>query len=97
MHRAQDIISGRDVAVKLEPHSSCTQNPSSLVHEYYVLKKLQGGIGVLQPLFFGRESSYNVLVLNNVATPICDMLNSQPGGHLKSNIVADMGYQLVSI
>ncbi|KAG9311321.1 hypothetical protein JVU11DRAFT_8417 [Chiua virens] len=39
---AHDLISGQDVAVKLE---HCTQDPSSLEHKCHILKKLQGAIG----------------------------------------------------
>ncbi|KAN0093304.1 Protein kinase-like domain containing protein [Tylopilus felleus] len=91
VYRARDLIKGRDVAVKLE---HCTQDLSSLEHEFHVLKKLQGGTGFLQPVFFGRELSYRALVLNDVATPLCDILTSQ-GGHLDPDVVLTVGHQLV--
>ncbi|KAF8129615.1 kinase-like domain-containing protein [Boletus edulis] len=91
VYRAQDLISGQDVAVKLE---HCTQDPSSLEHEFHILKKLHGGVGFPQPLFFGRESSYRALVLSNVATPLCDILTSQ-GGCLNLDVVLTVGHQLV--
>ncbi|KAG9309364.1 kinase-like domain-containing protein [Chiua virens] len=91
VYHAHDLISGQDITVKLK---HCTQDPSSLEHKYHILKKLQGAIGFPQSIFFGRESSYCALVLNNVATSLCDVLILQ-GGHLNLDIVLAVGYQLV--
>ncbi|KAF8124479.1 hypothetical protein EV363DRAFT_1178092 [Boletus edulis] len=93
VHHAQDLISGQDVAVKLE---DCTLNPSLLEHKFYILKKLQGCVGFLQPIFFGRESSYRALVLNNVATPLCNIFTSQ-SGCLNLDVVLTVEHQLVNI
>ena len=86
---AQDLISGQDVAVKL------TQDPTLLEHEFHVLKNFHGGTRFLQPLWFGRESSYHILVLNNIATPVCDILGMQ-GGCFSIDSVLALGCQLVS-
>jgi len=96
VYRAQDLISGRDIAIKLE---CCTQNPSdpsSLECKFQILKALDGSIRFLQPLWFGRESLYYALVLNSIATSVGDMVSSH-GGHLDVSVVLTLGHQLVSI
>lgn len=62
MYRAQNIISTDwdAVAVKLE---EITGPSSSVEHEYYILKQLEGGVGIPRPLWFGKESTYYALVL----------------------------------
>ena len=89
----QDLISSWDVTVKLK---CSTQDLSSLEHKFHVLKKPQSGIGFLQPIFFSRESPYHALFLNNVVTPLCNILALQ-GGPLDLDFVLAVGYQLVSI
>ena len=89
VYRAQDLVTGQDVAVKLE---HCTRNPSSLEHEFQILKDLCGGIGFPQPMWFGKESSYHALVLSNIATPVYDELDFQGLG---VDVVLILGSQLV--
>jgi hypothetical protein len=61
VYRAQNIINDDIVAVKLEP---LTGTSSSVEHEYHILKQLEGGVGIPHALWFGRESTYHVLVLD---------------------------------
>ncbi|KIK25340.1 hypothetical protein PISMIDRAFT_58928, partial [Pisolithus microcarpus 441] len=56
---------------------------------------LQGSFGIPQPIWFGRESSYQALVLDSIATPLCDIVASQ-GGLLSLNSVLLISCQLVS-
>lgn len=93
MYRAQDLVCGKNVAVKLE---QWTQGPSLLEHEFQVLKKLDGGFGFPKPLWFGRESAYHALVLDSIATPLCDLITSH-NGHLPVDVVLTVGHQLVSL
>jgi len=65
VHCGQDIITDQVIVIKLE--EAITNNPvSSLQHEYSVLTQLQGVIGFSQPLWFSREGSYHVMVLENL-------------------------------
>lgn len=58
---ARDIFSEQEVAVKLEP----TQGAScSLEHEFYVYKKLAGGLGIPFVHLFGIERGYNIMVMD---------------------------------
>ncbi|KAG1859287.1 kinase-like domain-containing protein [Suillus subluteus] len=43
VYRARNILNDTDLAIKLEP---LTNNPSSLEHEYHILKQLEGGVGI---------------------------------------------------
>ncbi|KAN0096935.1 kinase-like protein [Tylopilus felleus] len=81
VYRARDLIKGRDVVVKLE---HCTQDPSLLEHKFHISSTV----------FFSRKLSYCALVLNDVATPLCDILTSQ-GGCLNPDVVLTVGHQLV--
>ncbi|KAG1905077.1 casein kinase I [Suillus fuscotomentosus] len=59
MHK--NIITSDTVAVKLEP---IIDGSSSVQHEYYILKRLKGGVGIPRAFWFGRESTYHTLVLD---------------------------------
>jgi hypothetical protein len=72
VYRAQNII-GRNkyaVAVKLE---EITGLSSSVEHEYYILKQLEGGVGIPRTLWFGRESTYYALVLELLGPSLYDL------------------------
>ncbi|KIK12186.1 hypothetical protein PISMIDRAFT_121318 [Pisolithus microcarpus 441] len=91
---AQNVISDEEVAVKLESFTGHLSE-SPLEREFVALTNLQGGFGIPQLIWFGRESSYQALVLDSVATPLCDIVASQ-GGLLSLNSVLSIGCQLVS-
>ncbi|KAG2045643.1 kinase-like protein [Suillus hirtellus] len=61
VYHAQNFLNDDVIAIKLEP---VTDNPSSVEHEYNILKQLEGGIGIPQALWFGRELTYHALALN---------------------------------
>ncbi|KAH7905820.1 kinase-like protein [Hygrophoropsis aurantiaca] len=87
-----DVINNKEVAIKLEP---CNRCPSSLEHEFSVLKKLEGGVGFPQPIWFGRESAYYALVLDNLGASLHNILASQ--GHQFSLCdILTLGNQLIS-
>ncbi|KAG1778010.1 hypothetical protein EV702DRAFT_1045020 [Suillus placidus] len=62
VYHAQNFLNNDVVAIKLEHLSE--EHPSSVEHEYYVLKKLEGGVGIPRAIWFGRESSYHALALD---------------------------------
>ncbi|KAG1868596.1 casein kinase I isoform delta [Suillus subluteus] len=60
VYSAWNIINDDRVALKLE---NIVNRPSSVEHEYRILKQLEGRIGIPHTLWFGRESVYHALVL----------------------------------
>ncbi|KAG1846629.1 kinase-like domain-containing protein [Suillus subluteus] len=60
VYSAWNIINDDCVALKLE---TIIDHPSSLACEYHILKQLEGRIGILRTLWFGRESVYHALAL----------------------------------
>ncbi|KAG1845451.1 kinase-like domain-containing protein [Suillus subluteus] len=52
VYSAWNIINDDRVALKLE---TIVDHPSSLAHEYHILKQLEGGIGIPRTLWFGRD------------------------------------------
>jgi hypothetical protein len=57
---AQNFLNDDIVAIKLKP---VTNKPSSVEHEHEFLKQLEGGVGILFTLWFGRESTHYALAL----------------------------------
>jgi hypothetical protein len=41
--------------------------------EYHILKQLEGGVGIPRALWFGRESTYRVLVLDLLGPSLHDL------------------------
>ncbi|KAH7918395.1 casein kinase I isoform delta [Leucogyrophana mollusca] len=92
VYRAQDVISNKEVAIKLEP---CSRNPSSLEHEFNVLKKLKGGVGFPQPIWFGRELSHYALALDNLGESLHNIFASCSHQFSLFDVLA-LGSQLIS-
>ncbi|KAI6018586.1 hypothetical protein BKA83DRAFT_4127764 [Pisolithus microcarpus] len=92
---AQNVISDEEVAVKLESFTGHLSE-SPLKQEFMALMNLQGSFGIPQPIWFGRESLYQALVLDSIATPLCNIVASQ-GGLLSLNSVLLIGCQLTSV
>ncbi|KAG2064093.1 kinase-like protein [Suillus decipiens] len=63
MYQARNIIKDDVVTVKLEP---IIDGSSSVQCEYYILKQLEGGVGIPCALWFGRESTYHALLLSRL-------------------------------
>ncbi|KAG2094049.1 kinase-like domain-containing protein [Suillus discolor] len=60
VYSARNIINDDHVALKLE---TVVNHSSSVEREYYILKQLEGGVGIPRTFWFGRESMHHVLVL----------------------------------
>ncbi|KAI6045495.1 hypothetical protein EDC04DRAFT_2598792 [Pisolithus marmoratus] len=80
---AQNIISNEEVAIKLE---SFTEHLSESPLDFRIP----------QLIWFGRESSYQALVLDSIAMPLCDIMASQ-GGLLSLNSVLLISCQLLQL
>ncbi|KAI6003394.1 kinase-like domain-containing protein, partial [Pisolithus marmoratus] len=91
---AQNVISDQEVAIKLESFTEHLSE-SLLEQEFMALTNLHSGFRIPQPIWFGRESSYQALVLDSMATPLCNIVASQ-GGLLSLNSVLSISCQLIS-
>ena len=60
IHLAEDLTTNTQVILKLEPNT--TQSPR-LVHEYRLLRRLEGNLGVPAVLWLGGTETHNVLVM----------------------------------
>jgi serine/threonine protein kinase len=92
VYRAQNIINGDVVAVKLEP---ATDHSSSVEREYHILKQLEGGIGIPSAHWFGRESIHHALVLDLLGPSLQDIFLAR-NQKFSLHAVVDLGDQLVS-
>ena len=72
VYRGINIVSKRDVAIKLE---AVDVELSQVEHEYKVYKSLAGGIGIPSVYWFGTECDYNVLVLEHLGPSLEDLFN----------------------
>ena len=68
-----DTETGNDVAIKLEP--ARTSSPQ-LEFESRVYSILEGGVGVPKIFWFGRESKYNVLVMERLGESLEDLFQA---------------------
>ncbi|KAI5982358.1 hypothetical protein EDD15DRAFT_2202947 [Pisolithus albus] len=71
---AVNIINHKVHAVKLE---LCSDGESSVEREYHILKELEGGLGgegIPHAHWFGRESTYDALVLDLLGPSLHDLL-----------------------
>lgn len=94
VHRAHNIITGEVVAVKLEPIVRAAVS-SALQHEHSVLAQLQGATGLPRPLWFGREGSHRVMVLENLGKSLDKLVCDSPLGVLERHYIAWLGLQMV--
>ncbi|KAI6016885.1 hypothetical protein PISMIDRAFT_651292 [Pisolithus microcarpus 441] len=93
----QDIITKQIVAVKLEPTAhKPTSHETHLEHEYRVLSELGGATGLPWPIWFGREGSYQAMVIDNLGPSLDGLLNASPDGAFPLHHVAALGLQMVS-
>ena len=72
IYQARDVLTGEDVAVKLEPISS--RHPQVL-YEARLLKLLQGGWGVPTVRAYGTEGDYNLMVIDLLGPSLEDLFN----------------------
>ncbi|KAG1865429.1 kinase-like domain-containing protein [Suillus subluteus] len=92
VYHARNIINNDAVAIKLE---SITTQPSSVQREYTILKRLEGGVGILRALWFGRESQYHALVLGLLGPSLHDLFLTHDQ-KFSLHTVVNLGIQLIS-
>ncbi|KAI6014210.1 kinase-like domain-containing protein [Pisolithus marmoratus] len=97
VYHVQDIITKQTVAIKLEP-TTCkpTAHQTHLEHEYQVLSELGGATGLPQPIWFGREGSYQVMVIDNLSPSLDELLKASPDGTFQLHHVAALGLQMIT-
>lgn len=67
---ARDILSGKDVVIKLElVHAK----QHTIEHEYRVYKKLGGRSGIPRVYWFGSESGFNAMVMDRLGLSLDDL------------------------
>lgn len=100
VYLARDILSGQHVALKLEPIDS---EHETLEHEFYVYRKLCGGVGIPQVHWFGTEYGFNALAMDKLGQSLealfiqCDFRFSvQTVLHLACQLVRNHVYILCS-
>ncbi|KIK15267.1 hypothetical protein PISMIDRAFT_16631 [Pisolithus microcarpus 441] len=67
-----------------------------LEHEYQVLSELGGAAGLPRPIWFGREGSYQAMVIDNLGPSLDGLLNASPDGALQLHHVAALGLQMIT-
>jgi hypothetical protein len=70
LYFAHDILSGQQVVVKLE---LVEQRHHTLEHEFYVYKRLGGGMGVPRVHWFGTEGGFNAMVIDRLGPSLEDL------------------------
>ncbi|KAG1730735.1 hypothetical protein EDB19DRAFT_1621199, partial [Suillus lakei] len=70
---AQNFLNDDVVTIKLEP---LTSHPSSVEHEYNILKQLGNGVGIPQVIWFGWESTYHALALELLGPSLHDIFKA---------------------
>ncbi|KAG1740557.1 kinase-like protein [Suillus occidentalis] len=92
VYSAQNIINDDHVALKLE---TVVDHSSSLEREYWILKQLEGGVGIPRTFWFGRESVYHALVLKLLGPSLHQLFLANNRRFSLLNIV-NLGVQLLS-
>jgi hypothetical protein len=91
IYLARDILSGQCIAIKLEPIDGKHQ---TLEHEFYVYRKLCGGVGIPQVHWFGTEYGFNALALD-ILGPSLENLFVQCNFRFSIKTVLHLACQLV--
>jgi predicted Ser/Thr protein kinase len=63
IYLARDVLSGQDVAIKLEP---VEEKRHTLEHEFNVYLKLAGGTGIPCVYWFGTETGFNAMAISRL-------------------------------
>ncbi|KAG0698345.1 casein kinase I isoform delta [Suillus ampliporus] len=92
VYHTRNFIKDDLVAVKLEP---ITNHSSSVWHEYNILKRLTGGVGIPRVFWFGRESTYHALVLDLLGPSLHDIFIAHDRRFSLHNVL-NLGNQLLS-
>ena len=67
---ARDVVSVKDVVIKLEPVKA---RQHLLEHKYHVYQKLSGGIGILRVCWFGTEAGFDMMALDCLGRSLEDL------------------------
>ena len=91
-----NIINHRNYAIKLEPLTDQTSQ-SSVEREADILKRLSQGtpVGIPRVHWFGRESNFDVLVLDLLGPSLQDLVSIRT--KFSALTIQFIGEQLVSI
>jgi serine/threonine protein kinase len=81
VYLGKDIRTGAEVALKI---GRADHSPSRLSHEYHVYQKTAGSIGISPVCWYGKEGSYEVIVLENLGTSLGDLVSAQQFDHRKT-------------
>ncbi|KAJ3055081.1 serine/threonine protein kinase [Rhizophlyctis rosea] len=92
VYKARNIISGEEVAIKLE---NIKAKHTQLAYEAMVYKSLAGGVGIPFVRLYGTKRGWNYLVVELLGPSLEDVLE-YCGGRLSVKTVALLGLQLVS-
>ncbi|KAJ8582889.1 kinase-like protein [Rhizopogon salebrosus TDB-379] len=92
VYRASDLMSGQNVAVKIEPADVAS---SALEHEHHVLLHLSSISSIPGVHWFGQEARYNVLVFNYLGPSLEEVFNTCQCS-FSINTVALIAEQLIS-
>ncbi|KAG1826510.1 kinase-like domain-containing protein [Suillus variegatus] len=92
VYHAWNIMKDDAVAIKLE---LIANHSSSVQHEYAILKRLKGGVGIPRALWFGRESAYHALVLDLLGPSLHDIFLTH-NRKFSLHTVVNLGDQLLS-
>ncbi|KAF8491075.1 kinase-like domain-containing protein [Russula emetica] len=81
VYLGKDIATGGDVAVKIGHPCGL---PSRLSHEHNVYTTIAGGRGIPRVLWYGKESIYEVIVLDHLGTSLGDLIDQLEFDHRKT-------------
>ncbi|KAG1841583.1 kinase-like domain-containing protein [Suillus subluteus] len=91
VYSAWNIINDDHIALKLE---TVVNHSSSVEREYFILKQLEGGVGIPRTSWFGRESVYHVLVLELLGPSLHQLFLANNWRFSLLNVV-NLGVQLL--
>jgi len=63
---------GAEVALKI---GDTGQSPSQLKHEYTVYTSIASSAGISPVLWYGKEGTYEVIILNNLGKSLGDLID----------------------
>ncbi|KAF8494316.1 kinase-like domain-containing protein [Russula emetica] len=81
VYLGKDIAMGGDVAVKIGHPCGL---PSRLSYEHNVYTTIAGGRGIPRVLWYGKESIYEVIVLDHLGTSLGDLIDQLEFDHRKT-------------
>ncbi|KAG1838865.1 kinase-like domain-containing protein, partial [Suillus subalutaceus] len=92
VYSAWNIINDDHVALKLK---TIVDHSSYVEHEYWIIKQLEGGVGIPRTLWFSRESAYHALVLELLGSSLHQLFLTNNQRFSLLNVV-NLGVQLLS-